>query len=147
MKRSVVAKAPRARAWRAVSDIAGLPKWVVGAKKCTLRAGARRGIGAVREIVFDDGSRVEEHIVAWKGAESFSYVAVSGLPLQVYVATISLAGGGAGATRITWQSYMASGKMTGGQFARFLASMGAFYGGSLGNLKALLEGGKRSDPV
>jgi len=139
VKRSTTVSEPKARVWRSVSDIAGLPRWAVGVKRCRLRAGTGRGMGAVRDIAFADGGRIEEHVVAWNAGESFSYVAVSGLPLRAYVATISLEGKAGGSTRVTWQSYLSSKKMGKGQFAEFLASMGTFYEGSLQNLKALLE--------
>jgi len=142
VKKSAVIRAPRARVWRSVSDIAGLPRWAVGVKSCSLRAGTRRGMGAVRCLAFADGGRIEEHVVAWNAGESFSYVAVSGLPLRAYVATISLEGKAGGSTRVTWQSYLSSKKMSKREFAEFLASMGAFYEGSLRNLKALLEKGR-----
>ena len=50
----------------------------------------KSGIGAKRLISFEDGSDVEEHIVGWKPKEYFSYIAVSGLPLDAYHATISI---------------------------------------------------------
>ena len=141
IKRSTVVRAPRTRVWRSLSDITGLPKWATGVKGCRFKTRTRRGVGAVRSLVFEDGNRIEEHVVGWRGGESFTYVAVSGLPLRAYVATISLEERGGGTTtRITWQSYLNSEKMTGAQFAGFLASMGEFYEKSLENLRGLLEG-------
>jgi len=139
IRKSTTINAPRARVWRSVSDVAGLPKWAVGVRNCRLRTGPGRGIGAVRDLIFADGNKIEEHVVAWSAGESFSYVAVSGLPLRAYVATISLEKRAGDSTRVTWQSYLNSKKMARRQFAEFLASMGAFYEGSLQNLKALLE--------
>ncbi len=139
VKKSTVIKTPKDRVWREVSNIAGLPGWVIGVKSCRLKAGVRRGIGAVRDLTFDDGNRIEEHIVAWDSGESFSYIAVSGLPLRAYVATISLEKKSRGSTKITWQSYLNSKKMTKGEFTGFLAFMGAFYEGSLDNLRVILE--------
>lgn len=139
IKRTVTVRATRERVWRTVSDIIGMPRWAAGVNFCRLLTATGRGIGAARSIAFDDGCIVEEHVVAWRPGESFSYVAVSGLPLRAYVATISLEKGHDESTRITWQSYLNSEKMTEGQFAEFLAFMGAFYEASLENLKVLLE--------
>ena len=69
----------------------------------------------------------------------FSYIAVSGLPLRAYHATISLKSKGKNQTQITWQSYFNSKKMTKKEFAEFVAFIGSFYANSLKNLKSLLE--------
>ena len=139
VKRSVTAKVPRPHAWRIVGDITSLPKWVVGVKGCRLAGRARRRIGAIRVLDFDDGNTIEEHVIAWNDGEWFSYVAVSGLPLRAYVATISLRDVSREATRITWQSYMNSESMRQEKFASIVESMEALYADSLANLKAMLE--------
>ena len=99
----------------------------------------KRGVGAVRKITFADGNTIEEHVVLWNNGESFTYVATEGLPLRVYVATISLKSNGNKKTIVTWQSYLNSKKMTKKQFMEFLAFMGSFYEASLENLKTKLE--------
>lgn len=139
VKKSITVRVPAETAWRRLANIVGLPEWVTGVRECKFKTEIRRGVGAVRDLVFEDGSRVEEHVVSWHSGESFSYVAVSGLPLRAYVATISLKRKGRDSTTVTWQSYMNSQRMTGRQFAHFLAFMGTFYEGSLENLKVQLE--------
>ncbi len=139
VKRSTVVKTPMDRVWRSISNITEMPGWAAGVRGCRLKTGVKRGIGAVRDLTFEDGNRVEEHMVAWKSGESFSYIAVSGLPLRAYVATISLEKKSRASTKITWQSYLNSKEMTEGQFAEFLALMGAFYRDSLDNLRIILE--------
>jgi len=139
VKKSITVRVPTKAVWRSLSNIAGLPEWVIGVRECRFKTEIRRGVGAVRDLVFADGNRVEEHVVSWHSGESFSYIAVSGLPLRGYVATISLKRRGSDSTIVTWQSYMNSQRMTGRQFAQFLAFMGAFYEGSLENLKVQLE--------
>ncbi len=147
LRRSVTVRASKGEAWGAVSKIMALPRWVEGVKECRPGPGGRRrGVGAVRDVVFGDGTVIEEHVVAWRDGESFSYVAVSGLPLlRAYVATISVgdAGASGGSARITWQSHMSSKRMTSGEFGRFVESMQGLYSASLGNLRSLIESGGR----
>ena len=99
----------------------------------------KRGVGAIRNITFDDGNQIEEHIVAWDNKKSFSYLAVTGLPLRIYHATISIQPQTAKSTGVTWQSYFNSKKMTKKEFNEFVSFMGSFYQASLRNLKSKLE--------
>ena len=90
VKKTIVIGVPVKKVWRKISNIAGLPNWVLDVKKTTYLSKKKRGIGAIRLITFDDGSTIEEHIVRWKDNEFFTYIATEGLPLRAYVATISI---------------------------------------------------------
>lgn len=140
VKRTVRVRAPEAKVWERIGDIAGLRAWVLGVRETVYLSERRRGVGTVRLLTFENGDRVEEHVVLWRDGESFTYVATEGLPLRAYVATISIGPDLPGLTRITWQSYMSSKEMTEEQFLSFVSSMGSFYEESLENLKRLLEG-------
>ncbi len=137
VKKSVLIKTTNDKAWRKLSNIADL-SWLVDVKKTVYLSKAKRGVGAIRNIIFDDGNQIEEHIVAWKNKKSFSYLAVTGLPLRVYHATISIKPQKK-STRVTWQSYFNSKKMTKKEFNEFVSFMGSFYQTSLRNLKSKLE--------
>ncbi len=139
VKKTVMIKATKEAVWRRISNIVGLPTWVVNVKKTTYLSSKKRGVGAVRLITFSDGNKIEEHIVAWKDREYFSYIATEGLPLRAYVATISIKAKSGSSVELTWQSYINSKKMTEIQFLDFAAFMGSFYEASLENLKACLE--------
>lgn len=139
IQKSITVNAPNKKAWNKISNIAGLPLWVVDVKKTVFLSEKKRGVGAIRLITFDDGNKIEEHVVAWKNGQYFTYVATEGLPLRAYVATISIKTKTPTKTQITWQSYLNSQKMSEKQFLEFLAFMGSFYEASLENLKALLE--------
>ena len=139
VKKTIKIKATRDKVWRKISNIAGLPTWVVDVKKTVYLSTKKRGIGAVRLITFNDGNKIEEHVVAWKDKEYFSYIATEGLPLRAYVATISIKAKSRSAVELTWQSYLNSEKMTEKQFLDFIAFMGSFYEASLENLKTSLE--------
>ena len=139
VKKTITIKSSKDKVWRKISNIVGLPTWVVNVKKTVYLSKKKKGVGAVRLITFEDGNKIEEHIVAWKNNEYFTYIATEGLPLRVYVATISIKTKSKKGIELTWQSYLNSKKMTEKQFLEFLVFMGAFYDSSLENLKAILE--------
>ena len=139
VKKTIKIKASNEKVWRKISNIAGLPTWVVDVKKTTYLSKKKKDVGAVRLITFSDGNKIEEHVVAWKNKEYFTYIATEGLPLRAYVATISIKKKSTKLTELTWQSYLNSKKMSEKEFLEFLAFMGAFYEASLENLKAILE--------
>ena len=139
VRRTVRITASKDAVWQNISNIAGLAQWVQGVKKTVYLSKKRRGVGAIRLITFADGSRVEEHIVTWDNGEGFTYVATKGLPLRVYVASITVKAETKNLTVITWQSYLCSEKMSARQFQDFVAFMGVFYKESLKSLKVCLE--------
>ena len=137
VKKSIIINSSIDKVWKKISKIANL-SWVVDVKKTVYLSKTKRGVGAVRNITLNDGSQIEEHIVAWNSKKHFSYIAVTGLPLRLYHATISIAPKKK-STHVTWQSYFNSKKMTKKEFAEFVVFMGSFYQGSLKNLKTQLE--------
>ena len=139
IKRTITIKASKEKVWRKISDIAGLSSWVIDVKKTTYLSKKRRNVGAIRKITFTDGNTIEEHVVAWKEDECFTYIATEGLPLRAYVATISIKLKNKKITQLTWQSYFNSKKMSTKEFMRFVTFMGTFYETSLENLKRTLE--------
>ena len=116
-----------------------MPSWLIDVTKTVYLSKKKRGVGAIREITFNDGNTIEEHVVDWKNGEYFTYVATEGLPLRAYVATISLQPKSKNLVQLTWQSYLNSKKMTENEFLEFLVFMGTFYEASLENLKNSLE--------
>ena len=138
MKKSITIKMSKQKTWAKVSQITNL-SWLEGEENTVFLSKSKTGNGAIRKIKFDDGNFVEEHIVGWKKGEYFSYIAVSGLPLRAYHATISLKSKGKNSTQITWQSYFNSQKMTKKEFSEFVSFIGGFYANSLKNLKTMLE--------
>ena len=139
VKKTIAIKASKDKVWKKISNIVGLPTWVVDVKKTIYLSKKKRDVGAVRLIRFDDGNEIEEHVVAWKNGEYFTYIATEGLPLRAYVATLSIKSKSKKLVELTWKSYLNSKKMSEKQFLDFLAFMGSFYEASLENLKKLLE--------
>ncbi len=139
VKKSISIKASKQKVWRKISNIVGLPSWLIDVKKTVYLSRKKRGVGAIREITFNDGNTIEEHVVAWQNGEYFTYVATEGLPLRAYIATISIKPKNKNSVQLTWQSYLNSKKMTEKEFLEFLVFMGSFYETSLENLKNSLE--------
>jgi hypothetical protein len=139
VKKTIRIKTSKDKVWRKISNIVGLPTWVVDVKKTVYISKKKRDVGAVRLITFADGNKIEEHVVAWKKGEYFTYIATEGLPLRAYVATISIKPKSKNLVELTWQSYLNSEKMSEKQFTEFMVFLGSFYYASLENLKTLLE--------
>src|SRR3989337_6864 len=139
VKKSILINATRDKVWKKISNITDLSEWVLDVKKTVYLSKIKRGIGAIRNITFNDGNQIEEHVVAGEKEKNFSYLAVNGLPLRVYHATISIKPQTSKATCVTWQSYLNTKKMTKKVFDEFVSFMGNFYQSSLENLKSKLE--------
>ena len=133
VKKSVIIQTDLEKAWTKISKIAKLD-WLQGQKSTKFLGDKKTGVGAKRLISFEDGSKVEEHVVGWKPKEYFSYIAVSGLPLEAYHATISIEKNKTKSIKVTWESYFAA-KTTKAEFDEFVEFLSNFYAQSLKNLR------------
>ncbi len=75
VKKSVTIKASKQKVWRKISNIVELSSWLIDVKKTEYLSKKKRGVGAIRKITLNDGNAIEEHVVAWKTGEYFTYVA------------------------------------------------------------------------
>ena len=132
VKKSVIIDTDLEKAWSKISKITKLD-WLQGQKSTKFLGEKKTGIGSKRLISFEDGSKVEEHIVGWRVREYFSYIAISGLPLNAYHATISIEKKEK-SVKITWESYFSS-DSTKNEFDEFVLFLSNFYVQSLKNLK------------
>jgi len=133
VKKSIIIDTDLDKAWSKISKIANLD-WLEGQISTKFLSEKKTGVGAKRLISFEDGSKVEEHVVGWKSKKYFSYIAVSGLPLEAYHATISIEKDNNKSVKVTWESYFAS-KSTKNEFDEFRKFLSNFYSKSLKNLK------------
>lgn len=133
VKKSVTIDADLEKVWTKISKITKLD-WLEGQKSTKYLSEKKSGVGSKRLISFEDGSDVEEHVVGWKPKEYFSYIAISGLPLNAYHATISVQKSNKN-TKVTWESYFASDN-TKKEFDEFIEFLSNFYTQSLKNLKS-----------
>ena len=133
-KRSVMIKAGVETVWKKLRKITKLD-WLEEQKSSKFLSQKKYGVGAIRLISFEDGSDVEEHVVEWSPKKGFSYIAITGLPLLAYLATISIKKASNGRTKVTWQSYFISNKKK-KEFLEFSKFLNQFYSKSLHNLKS-----------
>ena len=136
-KRSVMIKASVETVWKKLSKITKLG-WLEEQKSTKFLSQKKYGVGAIRLISFEDGSDVEEHIVEWSPKKCFSYIAITGLPLLSYLATISMKKATSGRIKVTWQSCFVSDKKK-KEFLEFSKFLSQFYLKSLQNLKSDIE--------
>ena len=136
-KRSVIIKASIETVWKKLSKITKLG-WLEEQKSSKFLSQKKYGVGAIRLISFEDGSDVEEHIVEWYPKKGFSYIAITGLPLLAYLATISMKKTSGNRVQVTWQSYFISNKKK-KEFLEFSKFLNQFYTKSLRNLKSDIE--------
>ena len=136
-KRSVMIKASVETVWKKLSEITKLG-WLEEQKSTKFLSQKKYGVGAIRLISFEDGSDVEEHIVEWSPKKYFSYIAITGLPLLSYLATISMKKASNSRVKVTWQSYFVSDKKK-KEFLEFSKFLSQFYSKSLQNLKSNIE--------
>ena len=136
-KRSVMIKAGVETVWKKLSKITKLG-WLEEQKSTKFLSQKKYGMGAIRLISFEDGSDVEEHIVEWCPKKCFSYIAITGLPLLSYLATISMKKAASGRVKVTWQSCFVSDKKK-KEFLEFSKFLSQFYLKSLQNLKSDIE--------
>ena len=133
VKKSVMIDTDLEKVWTKISKITKLD-WLEGQKSTKYLSEKKSGVGSKRLISFEDGSDVEEHVVGWRPKEYFSYIAISGLPLNAYHATISIQKSNKN-TKVTWESYFASDN-TKKEFDEFIKFLSNFYAQSLKNLKS-----------
>ena len=136
-KRSVMIKASVEAVWKKLSRITKLD-WLEEQKSSKFLTQKKYGVGARRLISFEDGSNVEEHVVEWSPKKGFSYIAITGLPLLAYLATISMKKMSSGRVKVTWQSYFVSDKKK-KEFLEFSKFLNQFYSKSLHNLKSDIQ--------
>ena len=136
-KRSVMIKSSVETVWKKLSNITKLD-WLEEQKSSKFLTRKKYGVGARRLISFEDGSNVEEHVVEWSPKKGFSYIAITGLPLLAYLATISMKKMSGGRVKVTWQSYFVSNKKK-KEFLEFSKFLNQFYAKSLKNLKSDIQ--------
>jgi len=139
VKKTVIINSAQKKVWEELSNIIGLSSWVMDVSNTVFLSKIKRGVGAVRKITFNDGNTIEEHIVGWRDSEYLSYIAVNGLPLRAYHATLSIKRMNLKSVCVTWQSFFNSENMNGKEFSEFVVFLKSFYEESLKKLRTNLE--------
>ena len=124
------------KVWQILQNISSMKVWAEGVIDVKYMTTKRSGIGAGRLVVFADAT-VEEYIVQWS-KYNYTYVATSGLPLDLYVASLAITEQ-VHNTKLCWQSFLKSEDTTRLEFNKIIKNMKNFYRNSLDNLKSNLR--------
>ena len=91
------------KVWQTLRDFGGLNTWAPGITGLSLRGA---GVGAVRTLTYQDGSRVVERLESLNDASrSLSYTILeSTLPVEGYVASLTVRDLGAAGCQVEWFS-------------------------------------------
>ncbi len=122
--------------WKKLADFGGLASWMPGVASCDTEGD---GVGAVRKLAMGPVEVVERLENFDDAGRSLSYSIIEGpMPVQNYLATISVRETGADACHVDWTaSFDLPDGLTEEQIAPGL--QGA-YGGALKALKPIVEG-------
>ena len=91
------------KVWQTLRDFGGFNTWAPGITGLLLRGA---GVGAVRTLTYQDGSRVVERLESLNDASrTLSYTILeSTLPVEGYVASLTVRDLGAGGCQVEWFS-------------------------------------------
>ncbi len=91
------------KVWQALRDFGGMDKWAPGVAGLEISGS---GVGAVRTITFQDGSRAVERLESLDEAtRHLSYTILeSTLPVEGYVASLTVRDLGPGGSEVEWYS-------------------------------------------
>jgi carbon monoxide dehydrogenase subunit G len=122
--------------WQKLSDFGGLASWMPGVATCESEGD---GVGAVRKVSMGPVVVVERLESFDDAGRSLSYSIIEGpMPVQNYLATISVRETGADACHVDWSaSFDLPDGLTEEQIAPGLEGA---YGGALTALKPIVEG-------
>jgi mxaD protein len=146
--KTIEIKAPVAKVWDTVKNFDSLNKWHPGFAKDELVKGTNNAPGAVRALTIKDGPTFTEELLAFSEKNhSYKYKIIeSPLPLEDYVATVSVKGGKDGTTVVTWEGHFkrknpADNPPEAESDAGAIKLIEGVYDGGLNNLKTMLESG------
>lgn len=122
--------------WKVLRDFGGIGSWMPGIESCEVSG---EGVGAVRKIAMPGGAGVEERLEAFDDeGRSLSYSIGAGpLPVQSYLATISVKPEGSGCS-VKWSAEFELPQ--GVPDEPIIQALEGAYGGGLAKLKSQLDG-------
>jgi hypothetical protein len=91
------------KVWQTIKDFGGMNKWAPGIADLTLTG---QGVGALRTMTFQDGSRVKERLESLNDASrSLTYTILeSTLPVEGYIASLTVRDLGPAGCEVEWFS-------------------------------------------
>jgi len=108
------------KVWQTLRDFGGLDKWAPGIAGLSLRGA---GVGAVRTLIYRDGSRVVERLENLNdGARTLSYTILeSTLAVEGYAASLTVRDLGTAGCEVEWYSTFGARGATEKEVSRLLA--------------------------
>ena len=148
VEHSIVIDAPAEEVWEVVSDFNGLPRWLPTIESSRIILGKNREVGAIRELVRANGTKVQEKLIAYEPWNmSISYTYIGGQPgASDYYPTMTVKPAGSGKSRVEWKArfkrlaYWTDNPPPGQDDATVLAAFNKVYPLGLETLKKLIEG-------
>jgi uncharacterized protein YndB with AHSA1/START domain len=148
VEHSIVIDAPPEQVWEVVSDFNGLPRWLPTIESSRIILGKNREVGAIRELVRANGTKVQEKLIAYEPWNmSLSYTYIGGQPgASDYYPTMTVKPAGNGKSRVEWKArfkrlaYWTDDPPPGQDDATVLAAFNQTYPLGLETLKKLIEG-------
>jgi NADPH2:quinone reductase len=100
---TVTFQKPGSEVWKAIREFGEIIRWAPGIAQVKLTGS---GVGAVRTITFQDGTRSEERLESLNDASrTLSYTILeSTLPVEGYVASLTVRDLGAAGCEVEWYS-------------------------------------------
>ena len=116
-------------AWALLSDFGNLGDWAPGVAGCVLEGS---GVGAVRNLDMG-GMKIAEKLLSLdEASKTFSYSIEEGpLPVQNYVATVTVSDAGAGKAKIGWGATFDNGPLNDEQAAGVASGVEGSYRGMI----------------
>ena len=119
--------------WAKIADFGGIGEWAPGLEKCELDG---EGVGSVRRIAMGD-MQISERLETLDAAgRSLTYSIVEGpMPIENYLATITVTDAGAGRSHIVWTCSFDAPGMSEEQARGLASGMEGAYKGMIGGLQ------------
>jgi NADPH2:quinone reductase len=123
------------RVWQTLRDFGGVDKWAPGVAGLSLKGA---GVGAVRTVLYKDGSRVVERLESSNEAgRHLSYTILeSSLPVEGYVASLTVRDLGPADSEVEWFSTFGAKGATEEEVSRLLTLV---YRKALSSLQKFLK--------
>lgn len=128
--------APAERVWELLGAFGGLEKWAPGVTSCVVEGD---GVGATRRVAAGGMTIVERLESRDPAARRFSYSIAEGpIPVEKYLATVSVSSAGPQRSRVLWTASFDAGKLPADAAKGLAQGIEGSYRGMLQGLRTAL---------
>lgn len=106
VEHSIVIDAPPEAVWAVAGDFNGIPRWLPTIAESRIILGKNHQVGAIRELVRMNGTRVEEKLLEYEtNPMTLTYTYVGGVVASTdYFATMIVTDAGQGKSKVVWKA-------------------------------------------